>query len=93
MNDDLMLGLPSARHEYNNFVVTGMAPSITSNRISYFFDLRGPSMTLDTACSSALVSVHLGCQSIRTGINLDLNKYFSLILFNKIKLKVIMKIA
>ncbi|CAC5378729.1 Phthiocerol/phenolphthiocerol synthesis polyketide synthase type I PpsB,Phthiocerol synthesis polyketide synthase type I PpsD,Highly reducing polyketide synthase alt5,Highly reducing polyketide synthase easB,Phthiocerol/phenolphthiocerol synthesis polyketide synthase type I PpsD,Highly reducing polyketide synthase sor1,Phthioceranic/hydroxyphthioceranic acid synthase,Probable polyketide synthase 37,Narbonolide/10-deoxymethynolide synthase PikA1, modules 1 and 2,Probable polyketide synthase 13,Polyketide sy len=67
MNDDFLLGLQSSRHELNNFVVTGMAPSMTSNRISYHFDLRGPSMTLDTACSSALVAVHLGCQSIRSG--------------------------
>ncbi|VDI80301.1 Hypothetical predicted protein [Mytilus galloprovincialis] len=67
MNDDFLLGLPSSRHELNNFVVTGMAPSITSNRISYQFDLQGPSLTLDTACSSALVAVHLGCQSIRSG--------------------------
>ena len=38
-----------------------------SNRISHFFDLRGHSMTLDTACSSGLIALHLGCQSIRTG--------------------------
>lgn len=67
MNDDFLIGLSNSRNELNNFVVTGMAPSITSNRISYYFDLRGPSMTLDTACSSALVAVHLGCQSIRSG--------------------------
>lgn len=67
MNDDFLLGLPNSRHELNNFVATGMAPSLTSNRISYHFDLRGPSLTLDTACSSALVAVHLGCQSLRSG--------------------------
>ncbi len=43
---------------------TGGVMSIAANRISYAFDLRGPSVAVDTACSSSLVSVHLGCQSI-----------------------------
>ncbi len=46
---------------------TGNAHSIAANRLSYVFDLRGPSMAVDTACSSSLVSVHLACQSLRSG--------------------------
>jgi amino acid adenylation domain-containing protein/thioester reductase-like protein len=46
---------------------TGNAHSIAANRLSYFFDLRGPSMAVDTACSSSLVAVHLACQSLRSG--------------------------
>ncbi|KAI1864983.1 uncharacterized protein JN550_008529 [Neoarthrinium moseri] len=46
---------------------TGCAYGMQSNRLSHFFDLKGPSFTSDTACSSSLVALHLACQSLRTG--------------------------
>lgn len=46
--------------------VTGSGPAITSNRISYQFNLQGPSLTVDTGCSSSLVALHLAVQSLRS---------------------------
>ncbi|KAF7555862.1 hypothetical protein G7046_g6445 [Stylonectria norvegica] len=49
------------------YAATGNGIAIMANRISYFFNLHGPSMTLDTGCSGSLVSIHLAAQSLRTG--------------------------
>ncbi|WAS96620.1 SDR family NAD(P)-dependent oxidoreductase [Nannocystis poenicansa] len=49
------------------YTVTGSHYSIIANRISYVLGLRGPSMTIDSACSSGLVVTHLACESLRRG--------------------------
>jgi len=46
---------------------TGSANTVVANRISYFLDLHGPSVVIDTACSGALVAIHMACQSLRQG--------------------------
>src|SRR5262252_2811369 len=46
---------------------TGSAHSIAANRISYCLNLRGPSVAMDTACSSALTAIHTACEHIRAG--------------------------
>ena len=46
---------------------TGTALAILANRISYIFDLHGPSVTVDTACSSSLVALHYAVEAIRSG--------------------------
>lgn len=56
------------RERLDLYAMTGSASrAITSGRLSYAFDLRGPSVTVDTACSSALVAVHNAMQALRLG--------------------------
>ena len=66
--DNLLLQLGRDNLE---LISSSTAASVTmtmlSNRISYTFDLRGPSVTMDTACSSSMVSAHYACQSIWNG--------------------------
>jgi len=78
---DLRLGDPAGADSY---FMTGSTLSILANRISYIFDLRGPSLAVDTACSSSLVALHHACEAIRDkripgavvgGVNLLLAPY------------------
>lgn len=55
------------RDEINPYVAMGTGITSLANRISYNFNLKGPSISLDTACSSSLVAVHLGCRSLWSG--------------------------
>jgi len=48
------------------YKATGVEFSLLANRLSWFYDLVGPSISLDTACSSSLMALHLACQSLRT---------------------------
>ena len=75
---------PSSLDAYSG---TGTAHSVLAGRISYCFDLRGPSVAVDTACSASLVAAHLACASLRAkeselaiagGVNLRLSPAFFL---------------
>ena len=46
---------------------TGNGRTMLANRLSWFFDLQGPSIMMDTACSSSLTAVHLAAQALRSG--------------------------
>ncbi|MDR0270279.1 SDR family NAD(P)-dependent oxidoreductase [Paenibacillus sp.] len=48
-------------------VMTGSMTSVLASRISYILNLRGPSLVIDTACSSGLVSIHTACRALRSG--------------------------
>lgn len=47
--------------------MTGNTLSIAANRLSYVFDLHGPSLAVDTACSSSLVALHHACRALQAG--------------------------
>ncbi|WP_107667151.1 type I polyketide synthase [Cyanothece sp. BG0011] len=51
----------------DTYTGSGNAPCFASGRLSYVFGLQGPSISIDTACSTSLVTVHLACQSLRSG--------------------------
>ena len=72
----VFIGIASADYSYriaedltsiDSSVATGNTASIAANRISYIFDLCGPSMAIDTACSSSMVAFHQACRSILSG--------------------------
>ncbi|MCJ1356960.1 MAG: hypothetical protein MMC33_006956 [Icmadophila ericetorum] len=54
---------PDFRH---NYAATGVDPGIISNRIGNTFNLKGPSFTINTACSSSIYALHYACQALRS---------------------------
>ena len=60
--DQLSLRDPESQPRYH---ASGSGSALLANRISWFYNLTGPSMLLDTACSSSLTALHLGCESLR----------------------------
>ncbi|MGW5144429.1 polyketide synthase Pks13 [Rhodococcus koreensis] len=65
-NDYQLLAVSDPVHAHP-YALTGTSTSIVANRVSYFYDFRGPSIALDTACSSSLVAVHQAVRSLRSG--------------------------
>lgn len=85
---EMLLRDPDAAPRYS---FSGLGQEMLSNRLSWFYDLKGASSTVSTACSSSLVALHQGCQSLRMreaemsivgGCNLLLNPDMFLLLSN-----------
>jgi acyl transferase domain-containing protein/NADPH:quinone reductase-like Zn-dependent oxidoreductase/acyl carrier protein len=57
--------LTSSGQSFNPYTGTGISASISANRISYIFGLKGPSVTSDTACSSSLVAADAALSNVR----------------------------
>ncbi len=58
---------PEGATGFDGFLLNGNGSSIASGRIAYLLGLHGPAVTMDTACSSALVALHAACHGLRRG--------------------------
>ena len=67
MNNDYGSTFVGKTTKVESYTATGISNTILASRLSYVFNLHGPCMVLDTACSASLIAVHLGCQAIRSG--------------------------
>ncbi|WP_342220859.1 polyketide synthase [Candidatus Fukatsuia endosymbiont of Tuberolachnus salignus] len=83
---------PSNRYDITPDIIIGTHATSLANRISYFYNFKGPSITLNTACSSSLVAVHLACQdiwnqaadaAIAGGISININPLSAMALSKK----------
>ncbi|XP_030254965.1 highly reducing polyketide synthase 40-like [Sparus aurata] len=67
MNKDYEMLQSNSSTTISHYNCTGTAMSVAANRISFTFNLTGPSFAIDSACSSSLVALHLACQAIKQG--------------------------
>ncbi|PWY70789.1 polyketide synthase [Aspergillus eucalypticola CBS 122712] len=59
--------LHQACHPLSPYAALGLMRSLMAGRLSHYFGWTGPSQTIDTACSSAMVAIHQACRAIQTG--------------------------
>lgn len=64
---DYMLQLSRDPESTPMYASVGFGLSMLANRLSWFFNLRGPSVGLDSACSSTAVAIDIACQALRNG--------------------------
>ncbi|MFO7562366.1 MAG: SDR family NAD(P)-dependent oxidoreductase [Enhygromyxa sp.] len=63
--DDYKQVGPSIGESSDGYKALGTSPSVASGRIAYSLGLQGPTVSIDTACSTSLVAIHLACQALR----------------------------
>ncbi len=80
-NVGMFIGAEPSEYIYESF--TGASDAIVASRLSYYLDLRGPAVIINTACSSSAVAIHMACESLRNnetslviagGVFAELNK-------------------
>ncbi|KAL8592692.1 hypothetical protein ACOMHN_037632 [Nucella lapillus] len=67
MNNDYGSTFVGKTSKVDHYTATGISNTILASRLSYIFNLTGPCMVLDTACSGSLIAIHQGCLAIRSG--------------------------
>ncbi|KAI0465887.1 polyketide synthase PksD [Xylaria cf. heliscus] len=67
MTDDFMRVVSKDPENSPVATATGTTACILANRLSWFFDLKGPSVQINTACSSSMVALDIACQTLRSG--------------------------
>ncbi len=52
---------------YQHYIAMGSSSGFIANRVSHFFDFQGPSIAIDTMCSSSSIAIHMACESLKRG--------------------------
>lgn len=63
-NVGMFIGAEPSEYIYESF--TGASDAIVASRLSYYLNLRGPAVIINTACSSSAVAIHMACESLRS---------------------------
>ena len=66
-SDELGINSRSDKQPKTGYELINGAHSMAANRVSFFYDFRGPSLVVDTACSSSLVALHLALRDLEAG--------------------------
>lgn len=65
MSDDYQQILGRDIDDLPKYTASGVARTMLANRLSWFYNLHGPSISMDSACSSSLMAFDFACQGLR----------------------------